>query len=133
MNILKTILCIAVIYFSLSSYGSEDYESLVLETVDNICGDSWCEGDFDFEFLEFKLSESEKQAKLQFVLILETNGQYLIHTAKCNLKGYTKISEIIEKETRYNRYNLTDRYYEELSLCIADEEEKFRNILDFSL
>ena len=46
MNILKTILCIAVIYFSLSSYGSEDYESLVLETVDNICGDSWCEGDF---------------------------------------------------------------------------------------
>ena len=129
MHVFKILLCLTMINFSLSTFATENYEDLVLEAADNICGDTWCEGDFDFEFTNFSLSESDQKANLQFTLIFEGYGLYTTYPTKCNLAGYSKVSAVIEKETYYSGYRLTDKYYEELSLCIANEEAMFRTII----
>ena len=110
------------------SRGDIKSEDLVLEAVDNICGDTWCEGDFNFEFTHFDLDKGKGVAKLMFNLLFEEDIVKKYPT-KCILNGFNNFSDIITNYNGYYGVQLTDNYYEKLSECISDREEEFRLFL----
>src|SRR5262245_7582380 len=48
---------------------TEDEEKQVLTEIDNICGDTWCEGDFDFSFNALDCRTTTSSCRFDFELI----------------------------------------------------------------
>ena len=101
---------------------------LVIELIDNICGDTWCEGDFNFEFHDFHLNRKESKATVAFDLISEYGASPRRMSTSCTIKKIHSIDEVISYYR--GRPELGNYFYEELSLCISDREDSFRDILD---
>tara|TARA_B100000925_G_scaffold143626_1_gene107584 strand:+ start:12859 stop:13230 length:372 start_codon:yes stop_codon:yes gene_type:complete len=113
---------------NLSYAQPQSKNDLALELIDNICGDTWCEGDFNFEFLELELNAKEAKAKVSFKLISEWSEEPKFFETDCMVKNINSMDDVIGSYR--GRPELNDYFYEELSLCISDKEEIFRNILE---
>jgi hypothetical protein len=108
------------------SYSNElfSYEKRqeIIETIDNTCADSWCEGDYNFEFVDFVCNKPESTCDLSFYFIntdndMEKKSQLQI----CHFSNITKIEQILDNEK-----TITDHFYEELDSCISEREEDVR-------
>lgn len=101
--------------------------SLVLKLVDDICGDSWCEGDHNFHFDQIQCTrpcgKSPGTCRLTFRLFpydsdLSTGPTYA-HT--CKTAGFTGFGSLVE--TAPNGYQSLDwDFYDALSGCISEFE-----------
>jgi len=116
------------LFMSISLAKSQNKYDLALELIDNVCGDSWCEGDFNFEFLEFKLETKKAEAKVSFKLIGDRGKERKFFETDCTVKNINSMEDVIGSYR--GRPELNNHFYEELSLCISDKEEIFRNILE---
>jgi hypothetical protein len=106
----------------------QNKNELALELIDNICGDTWCEGEFNFEFFDFELNTKQSEAKVSFKLIIEWNKEPKFFETHCIVKKIHSFNDVIGSYR--GRPGLDNHFYEELSLCISDKEEVFRNILE---
>ena len=98
---------------------SNEQRQLVLETIDNVCGDSWCEGDYNFEFVDFSCTRIKNSCDLSFYFIntdndLEKKSQLQL----CHFDNITKFEQVIDPSQ-----DLNNRFYELLDACISDREE----------
>jgi len=124
-SVLSKKLCQALIILAMHSTaifsGEFTKNDLALELIDNICGDTWCEGEFDFEFNHFEIDSNKSEALVEFTLISEWHNGELLFKTECRLKNINSIDQVIT----YYRGNpeLNNSFYEDLSLCITDKEE----------
>ena len=113
---------------NLSYAQPQSKNELALELIDNICGDTWCEGDFNFEFSQFELDTIKAEAKVSFKLISDWGEGLKFFETDCTVKNISSMNDVISSYR--GRPELNNHFYEELSLCISDKEEIFRNILE---
>jgi hypothetical protein len=115
-----------------NSYGenrdlfSLSQRQVILETIDKTCGDSWCEGDYDFSFKNFSCSNKTFVCELSFQFIKrdeETNAGTFSKMQYCHFKNIHDFNQIMENEYALNSY-----FYESLTECITKKE----NTIDFS-
>ena len=118
------ILSIAVactLSFALSCSGeslTKEQRNQIVNVIDNTCADSWCEGDYDFDFISFKCHESDKSCDLNFRFI-NTDGDIEKKSSiqNCHFFNITKLEQILEGDKRLN----VD-FYESLDACISNLE-----------
>ena len=74
-------LCSLFLFISLSAFSSESADLLsinqkiqILKSIDSICADSWCEGNFDYQFNDFSCNLSSNSCLLSFNFINEANN-----------------------------------------------------------
>ena len=102
----------------------------VLKLIDDICGDSWCEGDHNFHFDQIQCQPACGKARagtcqLTFRIFpydsdLETGPTY---TRTCKTPGFTGFSSLVDTaESGYQ--SLHWDYYDALSACISDIESQ---------
>jgi hypothetical protein len=97
---------------------TKDQRQLVLEIIDNTCADSWCEGDFNFEFLEFSCNRINTLCDLKFYFINTDNDREIKSQIQlCHFDNITKLEQILDNNQRLN-----DNFYELLDTCISDRE-----------
>lgn len=97
---------------------SKDQRQLVLETIDNTCADSWCEGDYDFEFVDFYCNRINNVCNLSFYFINTDNDlEKKSNLQLCTFGNITNIDQIIDNSQR-----LSESFYELLDTCISDRE-----------
>ena len=99
----------------------------VLELVDDICGDSWCEGDHDFHFDRVECTRPcgklAGTCSLTFRVFpydsdLKTGPTY---TRTCKTRGFQNFQSLVDTAT--NGYqSLNWEYYDALSTCINQVE-----------
>jgi hypothetical protein len=105
---------------------SNRQQAIVLKAVDDICGDTWCEGDHDFSFDRLECSEScgghGGSCKLTFrVFSYDTDIQTgPTYARSCRTPGFTGFASLVETFGDY--YSLQPAYYEALSECIGRVE-----------
>lgn len=108
----------------------DQQESRVLREIDNMCGDSWCEGEFNYDFDSLECNAETNSCVLTFSLLLiewsEDKGDHLVDKfdTSCIVKGYTKFDEMIEI-SRQGWDQLKTDFYEVISECVTEEEDKF--------
>jgi len=103
--------------------------STVLKLVDDICGDSWCEGDRNFHFDQIQCTagcgKTPGSCRLAFRMFpydsdLDTGPTY---ARSCKTPGFTGFSSLVD--TAPNGYqSLNWDYYDALSTCISEVESK---------
>ncbi len=117
---------------------TENQKSDVLMVIDNICGDTWCEGDFNFSFNEVNcwLPSGECSVELELIWYLFDNEYNEIgekrYPVTCELSGLTKISQMVEMQ-RITNYNdnttylypsIADPLYDKMTDCITEKEDE---------
>lgn len=106
----------------------ESEQALVLKLIDDICGDTWCEGDHNFRFdrLECRPGCNARAGgcKLTFRLFshdtdIETGPTY---TRACRTSGFTDLESLVLTSGEYR--SLQPAYYDALSRCISRVESR---------
>ena len=102
----------------------------VLQLVDDICGDSWCEGDHNFHFDRIRCQPGCGVAhpgtcELSFRIFsydsdLETGPTY---ARTCKTPGFTGFGSLVDTAAN-GAQSLDWDYYDALSACISDVESK---------
>ena len=95
----------------------------VLRLIDTICGDTWCDGDYDFGFRRLTCSRAGQTCTLtlQAFPIEGVPASQKSYWRACKTPGFTGFSSLVN--TAPNGYqSLTDDYYDVLSECISRVE-----------
>jgi len=103
-------------------------EAAALKLIDDICGDTWCEGDNNFRFdrLECRAgcSGHEGSCRLTFRIFsydtdVETGPTY---TRSCTTGGFRGFDSLVVTSGQHQ--SLQPAYYDALTDCISREEAK---------
>jgi len=88
-----------------------------LSAIDIICGDTWCEGDYNFEFQTINCESDNSTCVVSFKTwdyADETiNTQY-----SCKIEGIKSFQDIVIEE----RGDLTEKFYDQMNVCINEDE-----------
>lgn len=105
---------------------SPSEQKIALKLIDDICGDTWCEGDNDFAFEQLTCREGARGAvgsgscTLRFRIIPRTEAPPS-YTRACTTSGFHGFDSIVE--TAANGYqSLNWDYYLSLTECIQRAE-----------
>lgn len=108
---------------------TKDQAGTVLKLIDDICGDSWCEGDRNFHFDSLECSGPRGKAagtcRLRFRLFphdsdLKTGPSY---ARSCKTSGFSGFASLVN--TAPSGYqSLNWDYYDALSTCINQVESR---------
>lgn len=100
-------------------------EKLVLKLVDDICGDTWCEGDFNFFFAKMKCSFAAKSCTITMKIIEREDGTGATPRElwrSCKMRGVAGFTSMVD--TAPNGYQSLDpAFYDKLTTCV-DKLEK---------
>ncbi|MEO7034742.1 MAG: hypothetical protein ABI548_12615 [Polyangiaceae bacterium] len=95
----------------------------VLRLIDNICGDTWCDGDYDFGFRRLACSNAGQTCTLtlQAFPVDGVSASQKSYWRSCKTPGFTGFRSLVN--TAPSGYqSLTDAYYDVLSECISRVE-----------
>ncbi len=97
----------------------------LLDAIDRICGDTWCEGDFDFAFHAFTCQKSERSCdlKLEYVWSQE-DGPSVRVPYTCVFEEIATKAQILTEEG--GRLTYTDDLYDRITECLSDGEADAR-------
>ena len=73
---------------------TESQKETVVKAIDNICGDTWCEGDYDFKFNQFACNKKSSECELTFQFIERSDDKTVkeLNLIKINSKINIKVA-----------------------------------------
>ncbi|MEP7049245.1 MAG: hypothetical protein ABJB12_02785 [Pseudomonadota bacterium] len=95
----------------------------VLRLIDDICGDTWCDGDYDFAFRRLTCSNTLHTCTLtlQAFPVEGVPAAQKSYWRACKTSGFSGFASLVN--TAPNGYqSLTDAYYDVLGECISRVE-----------
>jgi hypothetical protein len=93
----------------------------VIRAIDDVCGDTWCEGDYNFKFINFSCNKLAKSCDLSFHFIKsdEQSVETYSPVQVCHFQNITNFKQIKD-----SKYSLNDNFYEELTNCIDNRQNE---------
>ena len=123
---LITLIVFSLVNFSAFASGvtelfSPSERNQVIRTIDNTCGDSWCEGDYNFKFVNFSCDKFKKACDLSFHFIKSDEQEKQIYSPiqVCHFKNIKNLSQIKDGD-----FSLNQNFYDELTECISNRESE---------
>ena len=123
---MKTYSLLFCVLFSSISFAENDKDIFppktrtdIIRAIDDICADTWCEGDYDFKFLEFKCRRSKRHCDLTFQFIQSEDELKKTYSSvqTCGFDNIKELNQILDEQK-----NLNEEFYETLSNCIMEKE-----------
>ncbi len=128
--------CLFVSPFTLHAESSPR-EAQVLRAIDDICGDTWCEGNFNYHFDGLDVRSADKQVELFFRMILTEPLHFSVVSdfagpakvlkqsfhVSCTFKGVTRAEDLLSGE-----HSLRWDIYESLNECIRVLEGRLSQV-----
>jgi hypothetical protein len=103
-------------------------EKTALKLIDDICGDTWCEGDNNFAFLSLQCRAATSKTKegsctLKLDIIPRVDDPAPHYRRSCTTSGFTGFASLVSKSPS-GYQSLQPAFYDALSACIDDLESK---------
>jgi hypothetical protein len=90
-------------------------QTIVLKAIDDTCGDTWCEGEFNYEFKRLACDFGAKRCTLSAnVVTYDTPAKK--YPRACRMTGITGFSAMVTKVGTY--YDLKQPFFDKVSTCI---------------
>jgi hypothetical protein len=89
----------------------------VLQAIDNVCGDTWCEGDNSYRFESIDCSSREGRCQVGIRIVPPGKAEI---GARCSYAAHAYSDLVDDQETFVT---LNDKFYSSLTDCIGDAEE----------
>jgi hypothetical protein len=98
-----------------------DQQKLVLLLIDDRCGDSWCEGDYDFRFKKMVCAFTTKESCTMTVMAIDTADVHRYYWRSCKMTGILRWEDLVQ--TFPNGYqDITDPFFDKLTTCMDSIE-----------
>jgi hypothetical protein len=102
---------------------TDDQAKTVLRVIDNTCGDTWCDGDFDFRFKKIVCQPARNSCTMltfdTYPAFSDQKPSY--YWRSCRMVGFSKYEDLINTApTGYQ--SLTEGFYDAVSDCIQKIE-----------
>lgn len=127
---MKTIF-VLLLAFSLNVHASTPKEGLsktqkstILNLIDRVCGDTWCEGDYQFEFDSIT---AIKTGGYEVNFKMRSDDQNPWFETSCQFeerKTFYSYVEPMKSENGKTVYLLNDEFYSEMTECISEKESE---------
>ena len=100
-------------------------EAVVLDLIDDICGDTWCEGDFAFDFRRFECSPERQSCTLRLRIASWAQEPLAWQWRSRQITGFPRYWQMVE--TSESGYRSLDwEFYLAVGEAIASIEESVR-------
>ncbi len=95
----------------------------IVRMIDNVCGDTWCEGDFNYRFNDFACDKTTHVCELNFQFIREEDEKSKTYSTEqiCRFENIKEIAQIVE-----SKFSLTDDFYSSVNDCINEKESQVK-------
>jgi hypothetical protein len=103
-------------YVSLpAEFFTKEERDLIINVIDNTCADSWCEGDYEYEFTKITCSKISYSCDLSFHFLFDQGDSFLRSEIKtCRIYNIKNINHVIDQNQR-----LVITFYEQLDKCLS--------------
>lgn len=126
------ILALALFFISITSSvvaneGNELFSlaerSEVIRSIDDICGDTWCEGDYNFKFSHFSCDKTVKTCDLGFFFIKNNEQSVEVYSPiqTCHFSDIHYFHQIKD-----SKFSLNQNFYDKLTNCIGARENEIQ-------
>jgi len=100
----------------------KEQSAVVLKLLDDICGDTWCEGEYDWHFPKIVCHFSAGTCTLTFRITDANEEPPKTYWRSCRVEGFERFEDMVE--TAPNGYqSLKDAFYTKVSTCIEGIED----------
>lgn len=97
-------------------------EKKVLQAIDNVCGDTWCEGDYNFQFNTFICDKKTNSCELNFQFIVTNDdgeNEKFSPEQVCRFENISEFSQLMD-----GKWSLNDDFYQDVTECITEKESE---------
>lgn len=147
--LLATLLSISAYSNDLSRHDAEKWAN----EIDNICGDTWCEGEFDWNFYDAKCDFESGICTMEMALMeslyemdelyitemrsfpgvdvdLDHNDEEVnVYYGICTMTGMKSIDDVLDAQ----RTSYSDKSYDMITDCVTELEEVYFDLQDQAL
>ena len=101
---------------------NQNQQNLILSDLNNICGDTWCEGDYDLNFqsLYFKAGESRNIYVLEFSAKNTYESNAPIQLVACEIEDVELIQKITTSGLPTINQDLQSELYKKIDTCVYE-------------
>ncbi len=123
---MKYIILLSSLFVSTLTFAENSNEFLstsqrkeIVRAIDDVCADTWCEGDYNFKFHDFSCDKKTQICQLSFQFIKSDGVQEDVFSPiqVCRFENIRHVKQLMKE-----RYSLTDSFYDSVSSCIDDKE-----------
>ena len=100
-------------------------EAVVLDLIDDICGDTWCEGDFAFDFRRFHCSPEQRSCVLRLRIASREQEPLEWQWRSRQITGFPRFWQMVETSDSGSQ-SLDRDFYTAVSDAITSIEESVR-------
>lgn len=95
----------------------------IVNAIDFICGDIWCEGYYEYKFLNISCDKNSHQCDLSFQFKESINDREVLYSPiqVCHIGEVNSIDQIM-KDDQYLKFEFIDK----LSSCFGDLADSYR-------
>ena len=126
------ILLLPLVLLSISSAEAKllPIEARVLtEEIDNHCGDTWCEGEYDFNFKSVEQSDDELIVNFDVIIWASNLESFTPYPRECRIPGDYSFDDLLypihgSQPGDNQHYRLTDFLADQMNECISSIERE---------
>lgn len=115
-KVVASVFMILILGYNPPSYGflNQYQEQQALVAIDNICGDSWCEGEYDYNFKKLECSNNPGLCILDVEAFewIGMDRKQLVEEKSCLIENVESIEDIVKNDM------LRIKVYEQISDCL---------------
>ena len=102
---------------------SPEQENEILSSLNNVCGDTWCAGEFNLNFTSIKLSDAS--GSQYYVIDLLVQSSYddgaTITQLNCNVADLQLIQQLANRDGNVSHETLEQQLYHEVDNCLVQK------------
>ena len=102
---------------------TEQQQKLILDELNNICGDTWCEGEYNITFLtlEYQQLDNSEHYLIKFMAQASYMANQTAIFESCQIKNVNLIRNIVLSEDAVIRSESESEFYNQIDICLADK------------
>lgn len=100
---------------------SPDQENRILSSLNNICGDTWCSGEYNLNFSSIKFREEFGSQHYVIGLLVQNSYDDKAETRQlsCNLEDLQLIQQLVHSDGSFSHEVLEQQLYQEVNNCLV--------------
>lgn len=116
---MKTTLAFILLFTASLSFGKDflkkGQKDIILKEIDLICGDTWCSGDYNFNFKSIQCDDTKAVCQINYEMFIWEHDEAKL-SLNCLIRPVKKFSDMVKKSGTY--FSIQETFYEKISSCL---------------
>ncbi len=90
-------------------------KDIILKEIDSICADTWCAGDYNFNFKSIQCDDTKAICQVNYEMFIWEQDEAKL-SLNCLIRPVKKFSDMVKKAGAY--YSIQEKFYDKMTTCL---------------